>query len=68
MFDANDPGIVLHRCDNYFFRSEKANEVSGQLNNSAFVEGMVYFKNHWIIYYVMGDSKIGVALCSDTLQ
>lgn len=67
MFDKNDPSSTIHRCDNYFLRAENENEVVGQMSNTAFVEAMVYFKNTWFIYYVMGEGSIGLATTSKTL-
>lgn len=35
---------------------------TGQMNNTAFVEGMVYFHNKWLMYYVTGEANIGIAI------
>lgn len=64
LFDKNDPSSVIGRSSQYFLKSENKNEVGGQLSNAAFVEGMVYFKDKWIIYYVMGEAHIGIATCN----
>ena len=34
----------------------------GEVNEVCFVEGMVFFKNKWFLYYGTADSKIGVAI------
>lgn len=67
LFDAKDPSISIARCTNYFLRSESNLERTGQMNNTAFVEGMVYFKGAWYLYYVTGEANVGVAVSSDTL-
>ena len=38
-------------------------EKEGSVTNVCFVEGMVWFKDHWLIYYGAGDSRIAVAEC-----
>jgi len=61
MFDSKDPSSIIKRCDNYFLRSERNNETSGQMSNVMFTEAMVNFKGKWFIYYATGEAKIGVA-------
>lgn len=59
--DKNDPTKVLHRTDNYFITPDKPFEITGQVNNVCFVEGLARFKNKWWLYYGTADSKIAVA-------
>ena len=61
MFDSKDPSSIIHRCTNYFLRSERNDETTGQMSYTMFVEGMVHFKGKWFIYYTTGEAKIGVA-------
>jgi len=61
MLDSKDPSSIIHRCTNYFLRSERGDETSGQMSYTMFVEAMVYFKGKWFIYYTTGEAKIGVA-------
>lgn len=68
LFDIKDPSSIIGRCENYFLRAEKKNEVSGQMSNTAFVEAMILFKRKWFIYYVMGEAGIGVATCNKVLD
>ena len=68
LFDNKDPSSIIGRCENYFLRAEKKNEVSGQMSNTAFVEAMVSFKGKWFVYYVMGEAGIGVATCDKILD
>ena len=41
----------------------QAYEMTGQVNNVCFLEGMVWFKDRWLLYYGTADSKIAVAEC-----
>jgi predicted GH43/DUF377 family glycosyl hydrolase len=61
LFDRLDPSAVIARCERYFLRAERQNEVSGQMENTAFVEGMVPFRGKWFVYYTMAEAGIGVA-------
>lgn len=60
--DKNDPFNILDRSDNYFFKPEKDYEIRGQVNNVCFLEGLVFFKNKWFLYYGTADSQIAVAV------
>ena len=60
-FDRLDPSAVIARCERYFVRAEHQNEVSGQMENTAFVEGVVSFRGKWFVYYTMAEGGIGVA-------
>ena len=44
-----------------FIMPDKPYEIAGQVNQVCFLEGMVHFKGHWLLYYGTADSKIGVA-------
>ncbi|MCF0063934.1 glycoside hydrolase family 130 protein [Dyadobacter chenwenxiniae] len=63
LFDKNDPSKVLARLDVPFFRPMEPFEKSGQyVAGTVFIEGMVYFKNKWLLYYGCADSRVGVAI------
>lgn len=62
LFDANAPYKLLDRSANYFIHPDKPYELIGEVNNVCFVEGLVFFKNQWILYYGTGDTKIAVAI------
>lgn len=63
LFDANDPTRFITRLDEPFFRPMDSFEKSGQyVDGTVFIEGMVYFKNKWYLYYGCADSKVGVAV------
>ncbi|HLT82005.1 MAG TPA: glycoside hydrolase family 130 protein [Cyclobacteriaceae bacterium] len=61
LLDPNDPTHVLDRTDEYFFRPTQSYEITGQVNNVCFLEGLVFFKDRWLLYYGTADSKIAVA-------
>lgn len=62
LFDKNDPMKVIDRMDTYFMKPDKPYEVTGQVNNDCFVEGLVNYKGKWFLYYGTADSKIAVAV------
>ncbi|HZY38152.1 MAG TPA: glycoside hydrolase family 130 protein [Mucilaginibacter sp.] len=61
LFDANDPTRILRRMNTYFFKPEKPYEITGQVNQVCFIEGLTQIKNNWYLYYGTADSKIAVA-------
>lgn len=61
--DAKDPMKVLQRLDVPFFRPMASFEKSGQyVDGTVFIEGLVFFKNKWYLYYGCADSQVGVAV------
>ncbi len=63
LFDLNDPSKLLERTDVPFFRPMEDFEKSGQYTNgTVFIEGLVYYKKKWYLYYGCADSKVGVAI------
>lgn len=62
LFDKEAPYKLLDRTDDYFLFPEKDYEMVGEVNNVCFVEGLVFYKNKWFLYYGTGDSKIAVAV------
>lgn len=61
LFDKHDPTKILKRMDHYFMKPEKPYELSGQVSQVCFVEGLTNFNNKWYLYYGTADSKIAVA-------
>ena len=61
LFDKNDPTKIIGRMDTWFMRPEKPYEITGQVNQVCFLEGLTEFKNVWYLYYGTADSKIAVA-------
>lgn len=63
LFDKNDPTKFIERLDKPFFRPMEPFEKSGQYEaGTVFIEGMVFFKNKWFLYYGCADSFVGVAV------
>jgi len=62
LFDKNAPHKLLARTDSYFIHPDKPYEKVGEVNEVCFVEGLVFFKNQWILYYGTADSKIAAAV------
>lgn len=62
LLNKENPAEVLKRSENYFITPDKDYEITGQVNNVCFVEGLVHFKNRWFLYYGTADSKIAVAV------
>lgn len=76
LFDKHDPSQIIARCEEPFlipkhysekhgrvpnvsFRSQLKND--GRISGTLFAEGLVRFRNQWLLYYGMGDTVIGVA-------
>jgi len=67
LFDKNDPAKPLARLDVPFLRPMEPFEKSGQyVNGTVFIEGMVYFKQKWFLYYGCADSRVAVAVYDPT--
>jgi predicted GH43/DUF377 family glycosyl hydrolase len=62
LFDKENPFKLIDRLDDYFIYPDKPYEISGEVNNVCFVEGLVYFRYKWFLYYGTADSKIAVAI------
>lgn len=62
LFDKNDPTTTIARLEKNFMHPDKPYELSGQISQVCFAEGLVYFKNRWFLYYGTADSKIAVAV------
>ena len=62
LFDKEKPYKLLDRTEDHFIYPDKDYEKVGEVNEVCFVEGMVYFKDKWFLYYGTADSKIAVAV------
>ncbi|GIV36998.1 MAG: hypothetical protein KatS3mg032_1377 [Cyclobacteriaceae bacterium] len=62
LFSASQPTLLLNRSDQPFMVPERPYEITGQVNKVCFIEGLVYFKNKWLLYYGTADSHIAVAI------
>lgn len=61
LFDKNDPTRLVKRLTHNFIRPDKPYEISGQVNQVCFLEGLARFHEKWWLYYGTADSKIAVA-------
>lgn len=63
LFDISDPTKLKARLDEPFFIPETDFEKSGQYPaGTVFVEGLVFYKSKWYLYYGCADSRIAVAV------
>ena len=62
LFSGDKPYKLIDRTDSYFIYPDKDYEKVGEVNEVCFVEGLVFFKGKWFLYYGTADSKIAVAV------
>ncbi|RPD41413.1 glycoside hydrolase family 130 protein [Chitinophaga barathri] len=63
LFDKNDPTKPIARLDVPFLRPMEAFEKSGQYKDgTVFIEGLVYHRKKWFLYYGCADSRVAVAI------
>jgi predicted GH43/DUF377 family glycosyl hydrolase len=62
LFDLNDPTKLNGRLEKNFMQPDKPYELTGQVNQVCFLEGMARFNDQWFLYYGTADSKIAVAI------
>lgn len=63
LFDKNDPTKMLSRLETPFICPSLPHEISGQYKaGTTFIEGLVFFKNKWFLYYGTADSMVGLAI------
>lgn len=53
---------VIDRTEDPFLVPDKPYEITGQVNNVCFIEGLVPKGDRWFLYYGTADSKIAVAV------
>jgi predicted GH43/DUF377 family glycosyl hydrolase len=62
LFAADDPARLIARDEKPFFKPEMPFEKTGQYAaGTTFVEGLVFLKGKWFLYYGCADSLVGVA-------
>jgi beta-1,2-mannosidase len=66
LFDSHDPTRLINRLEKNFLRPDKPYEISGQINQVCFVEGLIPFRGKWFLYFGTADSKIAVAISETT--
>lgn len=63
LFDINDPTQLITRLDDPFLRPLDNFEKSGQYPaGTVFIEGLVFFKKKWHLFYGCADSRVGTAI------
>jgi predicted GH43/DUF377 family glycosyl hydrolase len=62
LFAADEPSKLLARTDDPVFQPELTWERAGQYAaGTTFAEGLVFFRDRWLLYYGCADSFVGVA-------
>ena len=62
LFDKENPFKLIDRLEQPFIRPDKQYEKTGEVNEVCFVEGLICFRNQWLLYYGTADSKIAVSV------
>jgi predicted GH43/DUF377 family glycosyl hydrolase len=63
LLDKNDPTKVLARLETPFICPDLPHEITGQYKaGTTFIEGLVFFKDKWFLYYGTADSMVGLAI------
>ena len=63
LFDKKDPTHLIARTTKAFLKPEEPYEKIGQYTaGTVFMEGLVYFKGKWFLYYGCADSHVAVAI------
>ncbi|MEY8020060.1 glycoside hydrolase family 130 protein [Muriicola sp. SD30] len=63
LFSGENPAKFLKRLSEPFICPSLPHETSGQYQaGTTFVEGLVFYKNKWFLYYGTADSMVGVAI------
>lgn len=65
LFSKTKPEQLLARASRYALTPDRPYELTGQVNNVCFLEGMVWWDKRWLLYYGTADSKIAAATCRD---
>ena len=61
IFDKDDPTRLIFRSDKPILEPTEYWEQYGKVNYVIFANGLVYFKNKWLLYYGGADKSIGIA-------
>lgn len=68
LFDKNNPTKLIDRLDEPFLVPTASFEKSGQYPaGTVFIEGLVYFKDKWFLYYGGADSRVGVVISNEKI-
>ena len=67
LFDTDQPDKLIARLQVPFICPTLPHEVSGQYSaGTTFIEGLVFFRGKWFLYYGTADSMVGVAVRNAT--
>ncbi|RYY55111.1 MAG: hypothetical protein EOO09_11850 [Chitinophagaceae bacterium] len=68
LFSLDDPLLPVARLDKPFLVPTEAFEKSGQYPaGTVFIEGLVFYKQKWYLYYGCADSRVSVAIFDPSL-
>ncbi|SNR40135.1 Predicted glycosyl hydrolase, GH43/DUF377 family [Maribacter sedimenticola] len=63
LFDKENPTIMIKRLETPFICPSLPHEISGQYKaGTTFIQGLVFFKEKWFLYYGTADSMVGLAV------
>ena len=62
LFDVTAPYKIKDRKDHHLIYPDKEYEKVGEVNEVCFVEGLVFYRGKYFLYYGTADSKIAVAV------
>ena len=63
LFSNRNPAKFLQRLAEPFICPSLPHEIKGQYQaGTTFIQGLVYFKGQWFLYYGTADSMVGVAI------
>lgn len=62
LIDPDKPDEVLARMTTPWLRPQTYEDFNGLVPNVTFVEGLVFFKEHWFAYYGQSDTTLAVAV------
>ena len=69
LFDPGNPAALLDRMDQPFICPDLPHEVTGQYKaGTTFIEGLVFYKGRWFLYYGTADSMVGLAISADQID
>ena len=57
-----DPTRVLRRTARPLIEPKTPEEITGHVPNVVFGEGLVRFRDKWMLYYGMADTRVGTAV------
>jgi beta-1,2-mannosidase len=65
LFDKRDPSRLLQQTQHAVLRPELPYEKTGQYAaGTTFAEGLVYFRDRWLLYYGCADSLVAVVMAA----